>query len=78
MIYLTDTELYRRIGQNIKKYRLISGLNQQQLADKAQISLSYLSKIESAKCSKSMSISVLNQIANVLDVRIESFFEGEP
>lgn len=77
MLRLSDAELYRKIGQNIKKYRIISGLTQQQLADKAQISLSYLSKIESAKCSKSMSVSVLNQLANVLNLKIETFFEGE-
>lgn len=73
MIGLTDAELYQLIGQNIKKYRIMSGFTQQQLADKAQISLSYLSKIEAAKCSKSMSISVLNQIANVLNIKIENF-----
>lgn len=77
MLRLSDAELYRKIGQNIKKYRIISELTQQQLADKAQISLSYLSKIESDKCSKSMSVSVLNQLANVLNLKIETFFEGE-
>lgn len=46
-----------------------------QLAERSQISISYLSKIEAAGCTKSLSISVLNQIANVLDVEITEFFK---
>ena len=46
-----------------------------QLAEQTKISLSYLSKIEAAGCDKSLSISVLNQIANVLSVEINEFFK---
>ena len=35
---------------------------------------SYLSKIEAIGCDKSLSISVLNQIANALSVDITEFF----
>ena len=48
-------------------------LTQVQLAEQAKISISYLSKIEAAGCDKSLSISVLNQIANVLGVEITEF-----
>jgi len=48
-----------------------------QLAEKAQISISYLSKIEASGCDKSLSISVLNQIANVLNVEINDFFKED-
>ena len=43
--------------------------------EQTKISLSYLSKIEAAGCDKSLSISVLNQIANVLSVEINEFFK---
>lgn len=46
-----------------------------QLAEQAKISISYLSKIEATGCDKSVSISVLNQIANVLGVEINEFFK---
>ena len=52
-------------------------MTQIQLAEQAQISISYLSKIEAAGCNKSLSISVLNQIANVLSVEIGEFFKEE-
>ena len=74
MHFNNDFDLYRVIGTNIKYYREQSKLTQVQLAELAKISISYLSKIEAAGCNKSLSISVLNQIANVLDVEIGVFF----
>ena len=61
MYFNNDANLYRVIGANIK--------------EQAKISISYLSKIEAAGCDKSLSISVLNQIANVLDIEITEFFK---
>jgi transcriptional regulator with XRE-family HTH domain len=75
MYFQNDTDLYRVISTNIKHYREEAKLTQIQLAEQAKISISYLSKIEAAGCDKSLSISVLNQIANVLDVEITEFFK---
>jgi len=74
MHFNNDTDLYRTIDSNIKHYRQQANLTQMQLAEKAQISIRYLSKIEASGCDKSLSISVLNQIANVLNVEINDFF----
>ena len=75
MIFRTDAELYNEIGANIKFYRKKAGLTQQDLADKAQISISYLSKLEATGCKKSISIAMLNNIANALDIELVRFFE---
>lgn len=75
MYFYNDIDLYNIIGANIKYYREQAKLTQIQLAEQAQISISYLSKIEAAGCNKSMSISVLNQIANVLGIEISEFFK---
>lgn len=77
MQFKNDTDLYRTIGANIKNYRKQSKLTQVELAERTQISISYLSKIEAAGCHKSLSISVLNQIANALDIEISEFFKEE-
>lgn len=74
MHFNNDTELYRVIGTNIKYYREQAKLTQVQLAEQAKISTSYLSKIEATGCNKSLSISILNQVANVLGVEISEFF----
>jgi transcriptional regulator with XRE-family HTH domain len=75
MYFENDIELYHVIGTNIKHYREQANLTQVQLAEQAKISISYLSKIEATGCDKSVSISVLNQIANVLGVEINEFFK---
>ena len=75
MHFKNDTDLYRVIGANIKQYREPAELTQVQLAEQAKISISYLSKIEAAGCDKSLSMSALNQIANVLGVEISEFFK---
>ena len=75
MSFNNDTNLYCVIGSNIKYYREQAKLTQVQLAEQAKISISYLSKIEAAGCKKSLSISVLNQIANVLGIEISKFFK---
>ena len=73
MQFSSETELYQVIGSNIKHYREQAKLTQ--LSELVQISISYLSKIEAFGCSKSISISVLNQIANTLNVDITDFFK---
>ena len=75
MYFENDIDLYRVIGANIKNYREQSKLTQVQLAEQAKISISYLSNIEASGCDKSLSISVLNQIANALGVEISEFFK---
>ncbi len=75
MQFKDETELYKVIGANIKYYREQTGLTQVQLSEQLQISISYLSKIEASGCTKSLSISVLNHIANTLDVDIKEFFQ---
>ena len=77
MTFQNDTDLYRVIGNNIKHYREKNNLTQMQFAEQAKISISYLSKVEAAGCNKSISISVLNQIANTLGVDISEFFKEE-
>ncbi len=74
MQFQTEADLYQVIGSNIKFFRENAKLTQVQLAEKLQISISYLSKIEASGCEKSLSISVLNHIANTLDVDIKEFF----
>lgn len=75
MPFNNDSALYRTIGSNIKHYREHRKLTQAQLAEQAEISVSYLSKIEASGCHKSVSIATLNQIANILNVEISEFFK---
>lgn len=75
MYFSSELELYDIIGQNIKYYRNIQNITQQTLAERSQLSLSYISKVEAKNCDKSLSIYALNQIANALGIDISLFFK---
>ena len=50
MHFNNDSEHYKIIGLNIKRCRESEKLTQMQLAERSQISISYLSKIEASGC----------------------------
>lgn len=70
-----DYYYYDIVRRNIRKYRKISGLTQQELADKIGVSMHYISQIESANPNKYFTLIVIGRIADVLDVPIQDFFK---
>lgn len=77
MYFKNDKELFKTIGNNLRTFRKNANLTQAQLAESVGISISYLSKIEASHCDKSISLSILNQIANFLEIDIINFFKEE-
>lgn len=71
----TDNYYYDVIRINIRKYRKEKGYTQARLASEADLSVDYISEIESLRKKKSFSIATLGRIADVLDVKIENFFK---
>ena len=67
---------YKNIGQTICKYRKLRGLTQEQLADRACISISYLTKIEDPNCDQPFSLEVILDIAEVLEVSVHQLLEA--
>ena len=70
-----DNYYYNLIRKNIKKYREKAGLTQQQLADRAAVSMNYIAKIESKKMQRGFTIVVLGRIADALDIDIRLLFD---
>lgn len=62
------------IGDNIKKYRIAQKLTQKELAEKANISRSYLADVENGRYNPS--IEVLNAIAHALNVPASEFLKN--
>ncbi len=60
---------YIALGQNIRKYRLLAGLRQEDLAEKCDCSNSHIGQIENARTIPSLEMVVT--IANALDVTID-------
>lgn len=70
-----DNYYYDVLRKNIKKYRELKGLTQQQLADKSGISMNYIAKIESKKMQRGFTIVVLGRIADALNIDIKNLFD---
>lgn len=64
-----------QLGLNIAYYRKMRGLNQEALAEKVGISRTHISNIEAPKVDKSLSLDVLFDIADVLNVSVSKLFE---
>ncbi|WP_371371018.1 helix-turn-helix domain-containing protein [Sporomusa aerivorans] len=64
------TQRYKRIGLKIAYYRKLKGYRQEELARRAQISTSYLSRIERGNYTKSVSLSAILTIALALEIDI--------
>ena len=63
------------ISQNIKKYRLLAGITQEQLAVDIGVSYDYMRRLEFKKGKIGCSITTLYKISVVLNTRIDKFFE---
>lgn len=71
----SDTYYFDIIRYNIKKHREAAGLTQQQLADKAGITMNYLAKIESKKMQRGCTLVIIGRIADALDIDIRELFK---
>ena len=69
-----DTYYFNIIRANIKKEREKKGLTQQQLADKAGITMNYLAKNESQKMGRGFTIVIMGRIADALEIDIRDLF----
>ena len=62
------------IGNNIKTLRLSKGMTQEQMAEKLDHSVNFVSLIELGK--SGMSVTTMLDICNILDVDINCIFKG--
>jgi len=65
---LADNDIYRRIGQKIRRLRLRQDFSQMSLAEQAQISVSTLKRIESGVISNFDSLVRVLRVLGELDV----------
>ncbi len=65
------SDRYKKIGTNISKYRKQKHIKQEELANRVGISYSYSTQIEAPNVVKKMSLEVLFDIANELDVDVK-------
>lgn len=67
---------YYKIGQQIRKFRKAQGFSQEELAEKVNISTTHISHIENGNTK--LSLQVLVDIANILEVRTDDLLNIDP
>ena len=72
-----DYYYYDIVRKNIKKYRKTANLTQQELADKIEVSMHYISQIESANPNKYFTLVVIGRIADAHNIDIKELFDEE-
>ena len=72
---MTNVELKMIIGNNIKKYRMINNLTQEELAKLIGCTTPLIGALESSKMCQGISVYNLYKISKVLNISIEKFFE---
>ena len=70
-----DENIRKKISSNIKKYRKMNGITQEQLAIDVGKSYDFIRRIEFKKGEIGCSIDTLYKISVVLNTRIDKFFE---
>lgn len=66
--------LLKLVGSRIREVRKLSGLSQEALGEKADLSYSYIGRMENGH--KNISLLNLAKIANVLNVSVHEFFSN--
>ena len=70
-----DYYYYNIVRKNIKKYRKLANITQQELADRIDVSMHYISQIESANPNKYFTLVVIGIIAEALNIDIKQLFD---
>lgn len=68
---------YTIFSSNIRYYRKLRHLTQEQLAELAELSTSYIKQIESGKVYKNVTLTTMLSLSKVLDVSITELFQVE-
>ena len=65
---------YTNLVKNIKYFRLKSNMTQEQLAEKSDLSVSYIKQIESGKEFKNITFNTFSKIAKALNIDVKELF----
>jgi len=72
-----NTNIYDIVRNNIRKYRKLKYMTQQELADAAELSHGYIREIESPNMGVTFSLDAVEKIASALEIEAKLLFEEE-
>ena len=71
----SNKNIYDTVRRNIRKYRRMKKMTQQELADASYLSHGYIREIESTNMGATFSLDAVEKIANALGIEIKLLFE---
>ena len=74
---MNKTNIYDTVRKNIRKYRKLKCMTQQELADASELSHGYIREIESLNMGITFSLDAVEKIANALGIKVISLFDEE-
>ena len=72
-----NTNIYDTVRNNIRKYRRLKNMTQQELADASDLSHGYIREIESLNMGVTFSLDAVEKIANALEIEVKLLFDEE-
>jgi len=72
---INKNNIYDTVRYNIRKYRKLKGMTQQNLADAADLSHGYIREIESKKMQSTFSLDAVEKIADGLEINFKLLFD---
>lgn len=70
-----DENILKTVSRNVRKYRKLANITQEQLAVDIDMSYDYLRRFESQEGKEGLSLKSLYKISVVLGVTMDKFFE---
>lgn len=67
-------EQYNIISHNIRHYRNKQNLSQEKLAEKSDLSISYIKQLESGKIFKNITLTTLLKLSKALNISVNKLF----
>ena len=71
----SNKNIYDTVRRNIRKYRRMKKMTQQELADASYLSHGYIREIESTNMGATFSLDAVEKIANALGIEVKLLFE---
>lgn len=75
--YEFNPNIKRIIALNIRKYRKLRGLTQEQLALYSELSYDFVRRIETSQGKSGFSVNTLYKIATVLEVKLDDLIKEQ-
>ena len=72
-IFNMNTKILKRLGENLKKYRKVAQLTQEQLAELVGIHPTYVGKLETGK--NNPSVKMLYKLSRALKIKLSDIFD---